>query len=57
MNKPVKLEEIINGLEIQKDNSMSFLNKITGEVIVIDEEEYRAIEEDKVKGLRICLKC
>ena len=47
MNKPVKLEEIINGLEIQNDNSMAFLNKITGEVIVIDEEEFRAAEEDE----------
>ncbi|MDI6885407.1 MAG: UPF0158 family protein [archaeon] len=47
MNKPVKLEEIINALEIQNDTSMAFFNKITGEVIVIDEEEYRAVEEDK----------
>lgn len=47
MNKSVRLGEIINGLEIQNDNSMAFLNKITGEVIVIDEEEYSAAEEDK----------
>ncbi len=47
MNKPVKLEEIINALEIQNDTSMAFFNKITGEVRVIDEEEYRAAEEDK----------
>ncbi|RZN37558.1 MAG: hypothetical protein EFT35_06015 [Methanophagales archaeon ANME-1-THS] len=47
MNKPVKLEEIINALEIQNDTSMAFFNKITGEVLVIDEEDYRAAEEDK----------
>ena len=47
MNKPVKLEEILNALEIQNDTSMALFNKITGEVLVIDEEEYRAAEEDK----------
>jgi hypothetical protein len=37
MNKAVKLEEIINAFEMQSDDIMVFLNKITGEVIVIDE--------------------
>jgi hypothetical protein len=37
MNKAVKLEEIINVFEMQSDDTMMFLNKITGEVIVIDE--------------------
>jgi hypothetical protein len=47
MNKQVKLEEIITALEIQNDTNMAFFNKITGEVLVIDEEEYRAAEEDR----------
>jgi hypothetical protein len=47
MNKPVKLEDIIDGIEMQTDESESFLNIRTGEVVIISDEESSAAEEDK----------
>jgi len=41
----VKLEDIIEGLESQSDESSSFLNKRTGEVVLINDYEMRAAEE------------
>jgi len=51
MNKPVKLSEVIEALEM-RDMDMYyetkvFFNKITGEIIVLQEEEYTAAEEDE----------
>lgn len=47
MDKPVKLEDIINGIEMQADESSSYLNIKTGEVVIISDEESSAAEEDK----------
>jgi len=47
MNKPVKLEDIIDGIEMQTDESSSYLNIKTGEVVIISDEESSAAEEDK----------
>lgn len=47
MNKPVKLDDIIDGMEMQTDKSLSFLNIRTGEIVTISDEESRAAEEDK----------
>jgi len=41
----VKLDDIIDGLESQSDESSSFLNKKTGEVVLINDYEMRAAEE------------
>src|SRR5215471_18765111 len=41
-----KLSDIIEGLEFQADESFSYLNTTTGEVVSITTEELRAVEED-----------
>ena len=43
----VKLDDIIEGLEAQSDENCAFLNKKTGEVVLISEEEQRAAEDDE----------
>ena len=43
----VKLDEIIDGLESQSDESSSFLNKKTCEVVLITDEELNAAEENE----------
>lgn len=43
----VKLSEIIGGLELQFDEMTNFLNKETGEVVGISDEEFRAAEENE----------
>ncbi len=46
MSVRVKLEDIIEGLEFQSDESQSFLDKRTGQVVLISEYEMRAAEDD-----------
>ena len=41
----VKLNEIIEGLEFQSDESSSFLDKTTGKVVLISEYEISAAED------------
>jgi len=41
-----KLDEIIDGLETQSDESSSFLNKKTGEVVLISDHEMSAAEDN-----------
>ena len=43
----VKLDRIIEGLEFQSDESHSYLNKKTGEVVFIGYEEMQAAENDE----------
>lgn len=43
----VKLDEIIVGLEAQSDESHAFLDKRTGEVVLIRDEQMRAAEDDE----------
>ncbi|MDH4239412.1 MAG: UPF0158 family protein [Phycisphaerae bacterium] len=43
----VKLDNIIEGLECQSDESHSYLDKRTGKVILISDEELRAAENDE----------
>ncbi len=47
MNKPVKLSDIIDAIEIMTDESSSYLNMKTGEVVMITDEEMGAAEEDE----------
>jgi hypothetical protein len=42
----VKLDEIIDGLESQSDESSSFLDKTTGKVVLISDYEMRAAEDE-----------
>jgi hypothetical protein len=46
MNKPVKLSGIIDAIEIIADETSSYLNRKTGEVVMVTDEEMRAAEED-----------
>jgi len=47
----VKLSSIIEGIEFQGDESQSYLNKITGEVLLIsDEEMHMAENKEDVSG-------
>lgn len=43
----VKLDDIIEGLESQSDESHSFLDKRTAEVVCISDEEMQAAEDDE----------
>src|SRR4029450_159011 len=42
----VKLSDIVEGLEFQSDESFSYLNTTTGEVVSVTTEELRAAEEE-----------
>jgi len=43
----VKLSDIIEGMEFQSDESSSFLNKKTGEVVLMTDYAMRAAEENE----------
>jgi len=45
--RKVKLSDIIGGMELQFDEMTYFLNRQTGEVVGIQNEEFRAAEEDE----------
>ncbi len=45
MKRPVKLSEIIDGMESQTDEARAYLNKETGEIVIISDEEFSAAEE------------
>ena len=47
MDARVKLSDIIEGLEFQSDESSSFLNKKTGEVVLMTDYAMRAAEDDE----------
>ncbi len=47
MEARVKLSEIIEGLEFQSDESSSFLNIKTGEVVLMTDYAMRAAEDDE----------
>lgn len=47
MAAKVKLKDLVEGMEFQTDESVSFLNKETGEVVTVTDEEFRAAEEDE----------
>jgi len=46
MTLRVKLNDIIEGLEFQSDESSSFLDKTTGKVVLISDYEISAAEDD-----------
>lgn len=47
MMSPVKLDAIIEGMECQSDERTSYLNKKTGEVVTISDEEFSAVEDEE----------
>ncbi|MBN1973212.1 MAG: hypothetical protein JW787_06205 [Sedimentisphaerales bacterium] len=46
MSIRVKLIEIIGGLECQSDENSSYLDKETGEVVLVSDQEMRAVEDN-----------
>jgi len=46
MTVQVKLQDILEGMDLQSDEQSSFLNLTTGEVVAITDEELRAAEHD-----------
>ena len=47
MTIKVNIEDIIHGMEFQSDESASYLNKNTGKVVLITDEEFRALEDNE----------
>ena len=45
MSKSVKLRDIIDGMEFQSDEMSSYLNKETGEVVSVTEDELCAADD------------
>ena len=45
--KPVKLKDIVDGMDMQMDESRVFLNKETGEIITISTEELSIAEDSE----------
>lgn len=47
MSIPVKLSEIIEGMECQSDERSSYLNRITGEIVSVSDREIQIAEEEQ----------
>jgi hypothetical protein len=47
---PVKLSEVIDGLEMADDNFQSYINRNTGEVASVSDEEAGWVEEEEERG-------
>ncbi|MFQ6032649.1 MAG: UPF0158 family protein [Candidatus Zixiibacteriota bacterium] len=47
MGTPVKLSEIMEAMEWLPDEASSFLNRKTGEIIGVSDEEFRIAEEEQ----------
>lgn len=47
MSTPIKIQSIIEELEMQFDESQTFLNKNTGEIVFVKLEELRAAEDEE----------
>ena len=47
MTIQVKLQDILEGMDFQSDEQSSFLNRTTGAVVAITDEELRAAEHDE----------
>ncbi len=46
MGLPAKLSEIMEAIEFQTGESTAYLNKETGEIVTISEEEFQAAEDE-----------
>lgn len=47
MDKRVDLDKIIEQMEFQTDETSSYLNKKTGELVLISDSEFRAVENEE----------
>ena len=47
MGSPAKLREIVDALSFQIDEAYQYLDTETGQIVMISDEELRAVEEDK----------
>ena len=47
MQAPVKLSAIVEAMEFQTDESSAYLNRRTGAIVIISDEEFRAVEEGR----------
>jgi asparagine synthetase A len=45
---PVKLDDLINEIDIQMDETFTYINTHTGEVITLTREEIRAAEDEEL---------
>lgn len=45
--KPVKLDDLVGEIEMQIDDTFTFINITSGEVITLTREEYSAAEDEK----------
>ncbi|MFC5452548.1 UPF0158 family protein [Paenibacillus aestuarii] len=45
--KPVKLDDLVGEIEMQIDDTLTFINITSGEVITLTREEYSAAEDEK----------
>ena len=45
--KPIKLSDLVEGMDFQSDERSAFLNLTTGEVVSVTDEELRAAENDE----------
>ncbi len=43
----VSLREIIEELELQSEEAVIYLNRVTGEIVRVSEEESRLVENDE----------
>jgi uncharacterized protein UPF0158 len=48
MPLPVRIKDVVEGLEMSADFAMHFLDKRTGEIVMITEEEWEAAEADQL---------
>ena len=49
MPLPVKLQEVIDALEVMGDEMTHYLNKLTGEVVLVTDEQMSAAEKSAVE--------
>jgi hypothetical protein len=47
---PVKLSEILEAINFQMEESTAYLNRKTGEIVTISEEEFNAAEDQEPLG-------
>jgi len=47
MSQPVKLQDVIDALEMAADETSYYLDKRTGEIEMITNEIWRAVEDDE----------
>jgi len=47
MQVPVKISAVVDAMELQTDESSAYLNRRTGAIVIISDEEFRAVERGR----------